>query len=91
MAFVVTDACVGVKDAGCMDVCPVDCIHPMPNTPAFAVADQVYIDPTSCISCALCVAECPAKAIFRQNDLPKGKQHFVDINAEWFLRNRPPR
>jgi NAD-dependent dihydropyrimidine dehydrogenase PreA subunit len=25
---VITFPCIGVKDASCVDVCPVDCIHP---------------------------------------------------------------
>ena len=28
MPFVITDPCIGTKDTACVDVCPVDCIHP---------------------------------------------------------------
>ena len=28
MPFIITDPCIGTKDAACIDVCPVDCIHP---------------------------------------------------------------
>ena len=28
MTYVITQPCVGVKDGSCVDVCPVDCIHP---------------------------------------------------------------
>ncbi|HYT46384.1 MAG TPA: ferredoxin, partial [Methylomirabilota bacterium] len=28
MTYVITQPCIGVKDASCVDVCPVDCIHP---------------------------------------------------------------
>ena len=27
MTYVITEPCIGVKDASCVDVCPVDCIH----------------------------------------------------------------
>jgi len=27
MAYVITEPCIDVKDATCVDVCPVDCIH----------------------------------------------------------------
>jgi ferredoxin len=27
MAYVITQPCIGVKDASCVEVCPVDCIH----------------------------------------------------------------
>jgi len=28
MTYVITAPCFGVKDGSCVDVCPVDCIHP---------------------------------------------------------------
>ena len=27
MTYVIVEPCIGVKDASCVDVCPVDCIH----------------------------------------------------------------
>jgi ferredoxin len=87
MTFVITDACVGVKDGACVDICPVDCIHPRPDEPGFAEADQLYIDPVECIHCGICVDECPAKAIFSEDDVPLDKQQFIQINADWYIRN----
>ena len=37
--YVITEACIGVKDATCVDVCPAACIHTTPDAP------QYYIDP----------------------------------------------
>ena len=37
--YVITEACVGRKDATCVDVCPAACIHTTPDAP------QYYIDP----------------------------------------------
>ncbi len=28
MAYIIAEPCVNVKDGACVDVCPVDCIHP---------------------------------------------------------------
>src|SRR6266403_1659550 len=28
MAYVIAEPCIGTKDTACVDVCPVDCIHP---------------------------------------------------------------
>lgn len=28
MTYVITQPCIGTKVASCVDVCPVDCIHP---------------------------------------------------------------
>lgn len=43
MAYVITDACAGVKDAACVEVCPVDAIHPTRQETAFVTATQSYI------------------------------------------------
>ena len=28
MAYIIAGPCIGTKDTECVDVCPVDCIHP---------------------------------------------------------------
>ena len=84
MPFVITDACTGVKDTGCVDVCPVDSIHPTRNEPGFSAATQLYIDPSTCIDCGLCVDECPVKAIFPEEDLPKEWNNFVQVNLDFY-------
>ena len=37
MPYIITEACIGVKDRACVDVCPVDCIY--------EGEDQLYIHP----------------------------------------------
>ncbi|MEW5837768.1 MAG: ferredoxin FdxA [Pseudomonadota bacterium] len=74
MAFVVTDNCIQCKYTDCVSVCPVDCFHEGPNF--------LVIDPNECIDCALCVPECPAQAIFSEDDLPASELKFIQINAE---------
>ena len=74
MTYVVTDACIKCKYTDCVDVCPVDCFHEGPNFLA--------IDPDECIDCSLCVAECPIGAIYAEDDLPKGQEDFLALNAE---------
>ena len=39
MTYVIAEPCIGVKDASCVDVCPVDCIHTTDE------AHLYYIDP----------------------------------------------
>jgi NAD-dependent dihydropyrimidine dehydrogenase PreA subunit len=34
MAYVIAEPCVGTKDTACVDVCPVDCIHPRKDEPS---------------------------------------------------------
>ena len=74
MAYVVTDSCIRCKYTDCVDVCPVDCFREGPNF--------LVIDPDECIDCTLCVAECPAEAIFAEDDLPAEQKQFTAINAE---------
>ena len=78
MTYVITEPCLGVKDASCVDVCPVDCIHSSEEDP------QYYINPETCIDCAACETVCPVNAIFFEDDTPDQWKSYVDINADWF-------
>ena len=82
MTYVITELCIGTKDTSCVEVCPVDCIHPTPVDPGFQTADMLFIDPEECIDCNLCVAECPAQAIFPEDDVPAQQRRFIALNAE---------
>jgi len=77
MTFVVTENCIKCKYMDCIEVCPVDCFHEGPNF--------LTIDPEECIDCTLCEPECPAEAIFPEDDLPDGQEQFIEINAELSL------
>ncbi|MDH2434582.1 ferredoxin family protein [Pokkaliibacter sp. MBI-7] len=74
MTYVVTENCIKCKYTDCVDVCPVDCFYEGPNF--------LVIHPDECIDCGLCEPECPADAIFSEDDLPKDQLAFVDLNAE---------
>jgi NAD-dependent dihydropyrimidine dehydrogenase PreA subunit len=84
MAIVIAEPCVGVKDTACVTVCPVDCIHPTKDEEGFAAAEQLFVDPDTCISCGLCVEECPVNAIFDESDLPAEWAEYVEKNAAYF-------
>ena len=84
MAFVITEPCIGCKDAACVAVCPVDAIHPTKDEAAFATAAQLFIDPDACIHCSYCEDECPVRAIFPDDDVPPKWQHFIQLNADHF-------
>jgi NAD-dependent dihydropyrimidine dehydrogenase PreA subunit len=73
-----------VKDNSCVEVCPVDCIHPTPDEAAHAAAEQLFIDPDECIDCDACVEACPVDAIFAEEQLPTEWVRFAKVNADYF-------
>ncbi len=65
MTHIITSLCL--RDSGCVDVCPVECIvpgKPIEQWPWY------YIDPDTCIDCGACVPECPYEAIFPEDEVP---------------------
>ncbi|MDP3187896.1 ferredoxin FdxA [Limnobacter sp.] len=73
MTFVVTQACIKCKYTDCVSVCPVDCFHEGPNF--------LVINPEGCIDCGVCIPECPASAIYEENNVPADQREFIEINA----------
>lgn len=95
MTFVITEPCLGVCDASCVAVCPVDCIHgplPVEEIEAIQAAGeeeklagiQLFIDPDICIDCGACEPECPVEAIFDEWDVPDKWSDYLEKNAEFF-------
>ena len=84
MAYIICEPCIGTKDHGCVDVCPVDCIHPRKDEPDFVSATQLYIHPDECIDCGACVPACPEEAIFALDEVPDKWKNFIDVNAKAF-------
>ena len=65
MTHIITSLCL--RDSGCVEVCPVDCI--VPGVPQ-GDAPWYYIDPDTCIDCGACIPECPFEAIFPEDEVP---------------------
>ena len=81
MSYIIGKKCIGVCDASCLEVCPVDCIHgPIKNNDSGAeIIDikksnqdlknyQLYINPDDCINCGACLPECPVDAIYESEE-----------------------
>jgi ferredoxin len=82
MPFVITDPCIGTKDSACVDVCPVDCIHPRKDEPEFEQSTMLYIHPDECIDCGACVPACPVAAIYDSPDsTPPSQKTLIEANA----------
>ena len=86
MTYVITAPCKNVKDASCVAVCPVECIHPTPDEPEFESEEQLYIDPETCIDCGACEPECPIEAIFEEEYVPEKWTEYTQINADWYKK-----
>ncbi len=84
MTYFITEPCIGVKDASCIDVCPVDCIHPTTDEAEWDKEEMIYIDPDECIDCGACEPACPVEAIYPDFDLPEDQAKYADININWF-------
>ena len=81
VAYVIVQPCIDVKDASCVEVCPVDCIH------TDDASNMYFIDPDECIDCGACVDPCPVDAIFPEDEVPEQWRNFIQINADYF-KNR---
>ena len=80
MVFVITEPCLNVKDASCVNVCPVDCIHTNDDHEMF------FINPDDCIDCAYCVEVCPVTAIFDEFTVPANWRSYIQKNREFFKK-----
>ena len=87
MAYVITEPCIGTKDSACVDVCPVDCIHPRKDEATFESAEQLFIHPDECIDCVACEPVCPVKAIFAEDETPDQWKSFIELNKKFFKDN----
>ncbi|MBM4412724.1 MAG: ferredoxin family protein [Chloroflexi bacterium] len=75
MPYVITEACIGTKDASCVSVCPVDCIYEADS--------QYFINPDECIDCGACEPECPVEAIYADDAVPDTMRKYIAINRDF--------
>ncbi len=71
MTYVVLENCIKCKYMDCVEVCPVDCFY--------MGANILVINPDECITCGVCVPECPADAIVAGGDSRAAE--WVEHNA----------
>jgi ferredoxin len=84
MTYVIAEPCIGTKDNSCVEVCPVDCIHPTPDEPDYEESEMLYIDPDECIDCDACVEACPVDACFAEDQLPDEWSKYIELNANYY-------
>jgi len=84
MTYIIAEPCVDTKDTACVDVCPVDCIHPTKDEPEFEDENMLYIDPDECIDCGACEPVCPVEAIFPEEEVPEKWQEYIQKNYDYY-------
>jgi ferredoxin len=84
MPHVICEPCINVKDQACVEVCPVECIHPASGEPDFEKEPQLYIDPDECIDCGACAPVCPVEAIYPDDEVPAKWEDFIAKNADYY-------
>lgn len=87
MTHIITQPCC--NDATCVAVCPVDCIHPTPDEPGYALSQMLYINPAACIDCGACVEVCPVDAIVPDTELNVLTEPFAELNAAYYDQQLP--
>ncbi len=93
MTYVIGQPCIGTKDTSCVDVCPVDCIHPRKDEPEFEKAEMLYIDPEECIDCGACEPACPVSAIGPEDAPIEGVseaewKEWLQKNTAWYTAQK---
>ena len=76
VTYVITLACVDVKDKSCIEECPVDCIYEGDR--------MLYIQPDECVDCGACEPVCPVEAIYYEDDVPQQWAEYYTANVEFF-------
>ena len=80
MAYIICEPCIGIKDKGCVEICPVDCIYEGTKE---GFPDMLFIHPDECIDCGVCEPECPADAI--KPDTEPGLEKWLKLNLDMAL------
>ena len=80
--YVITEPCVGLKDATCLEVCPVDCILSTDHE------DQYFVDPEICIACEQCALVCPVEAIFLDVEVPGHFRSYIERNRDFYRKTK---
>ena len=91
MPYAIVEPCVGVCDTACVEVCPMDCIHPTKEEwpdkgyeEGKLEGKQLFIDPEECIDCGACEPVCPVQAIFAEDEVPEKWKGYISKNYEYY-------
>ena len=71
MTYVIAEPCVNTKDTACVEVCPVDCIHPRRTRRSSRPRPSSTSTPRPASTAAPACPVCPVQAIFPAEEVPE--------------------
>jgi NAD-dependent dihydropyrimidine dehydrogenase PreA subunit len=86
MTYIIAEPCIKLKDAACVSVCPVDCIHPRKDEAGFEDEVQLYINPGECIDCGARESVCRVSAIFPEAEVPEKWKGSIQANYNYWKK-----
>ena len=85
MTVVITRLCQDCVDGACVEVCPTEAIvEHRPADRASELPNQLFVNPELCISCNICIPECPWEAIYDEDDVPRPFASDIALNRRAF-------
>ena len=88
MTVVITRLCQDCVDGACVDVCPCEAIvEHRPHDRASELPNQLFVNPDACITCNICIPECPWEAIYEEDDVPKAFASDIPLNRRSFEKS----
>ena len=88
MTYVIAEPCIGTKDNSCVEVCPVDCIHPTPDEPDYDERGDAPHRPGRVHRLRRLRRGMPVDACFAEDQLPSEWEKYVQLNADYFANRK---
>ena len=88
MAYVIAEPCIGTKDNSCVEVCPVDCIHPTPDEPGYDAVEMLTSTPRSASTATPASRPARSTPASPRTSSPTSWGKYVQINADYFANGK---
>jgi len=77
------EPCIGTKDNSCVEVCPVDCIHPTPERARLRLGRDALHRPGRVHRLRCLRRGLPGRRLLRRDQLPAEWAKYAEINANY--------
>ena len=86
MTYVIAEPCIDLKDLSCVEVRPVDCIHPTQDEPGFRRRGAAVHRSRGAHRLRRVRGGLPVGACFAEDQLPDDWQQYIQINADYYYK-----